>query len=170
MKRFINLGNQIDENEKAFAFFDTVSGEFVHVGGSEVFDDVNDLIECANNNLTPEELQRYLELVPYSYFTPMQAEYYNLERSVPDIIHACQDTITLEHQTREYKMFVDLVDSMRKRQIAYFVTREPSVLTSCKSLEKQVDRVLDNHRQLRADMREIHEIIKTNPELKFPKA
>ena len=38
MIRFINLDNQIEEGEKAFAFYDTVEGEFISIDGYNVFE------------------------------------------------------------------------------------------------------------------------------------
>jgi hypothetical protein len=44
----------------------------------------------------------------------------------------------------DYKAFAHLVDEMRAAQKEYFATRDRDVLSRSKSLERQVDKFLDD--------------------------
>lgn len=47
--------------------------------------------------------------------------------------------------TMTYDKFVDLVCDMRAQQSGYFSTRQPFYLREAISLEKKVDRIIENH-------------------------
>jgi hypothetical protein len=42
MIRFIDLGNQLEDDEKAFAFFNTVTDRFLTIEGEQVFYSLED--------------------------------------------------------------------------------------------------------------------------------
>lgn len=48
MIRFVRIGDQINDGEDAFAFFDTVMDQFVEVNGEHVWSSREDLLECAD--------------------------------------------------------------------------------------------------------------------------
>ena len=60
MIRFINLSNQIIEEQKEFAFYDTVTDTFLTFNGSSTWWTVEEF----RNDYTGEELDRYLKLIP----------------------------------------------------------------------------------------------------------
>ena len=62
MKRFIDLGEQILEGERCFAFYDTVVDRFEEYYGEQVWTSWADFEE----NYTGNELPRYRQLVPVS--------------------------------------------------------------------------------------------------------
>lgn len=48
MVRFIYIGEQIDEGAKDFAFYDTISDEFIEFYGTSVFSCLEDFLEVCN--------------------------------------------------------------------------------------------------------------------------
>lgn len=65
MIRFLDLTNQIDDNTQAFAFYDTVTGRIVDIGGEQVFGDRADFIEFYLDVYDDgERYQRLLNLIP----------------------------------------------------------------------------------------------------------
>ncbi len=60
MKRFIDIGEQTDEGDKQFAFYDTVRGEFETHNGSQTWCCVSDFEE----DYKGQEIKRYLSLIP----------------------------------------------------------------------------------------------------------
>lgn len=67
MVRFIRVGNQIIENEDAFAFYDTVVDDFVSFSGCSVFSDID---EFKLYSLDHELYERCLGLIPEDIFSP----------------------------------------------------------------------------------------------------
>lgn len=61
MIRHIFIGDQINEGDKQFAFFDTVTDTFLSFEGEQVFDNVEDFKYCARGNSL---LERCLALIP----------------------------------------------------------------------------------------------------------
>ena len=64
MIRFINIGDQIAENCRAFAFFDTVTNTFLAFDGEQVFETEEEFIDAASGEL----LDHCLSLIPESVF------------------------------------------------------------------------------------------------------
>jgi hypothetical protein len=50
MIRFVKIGNQINEDEDSFAFFDTVTDKFMEFDGEQVFEHLSDFVEIARNS------------------------------------------------------------------------------------------------------------------------
>jgi hypothetical protein len=61
MIRYILIGDQINEGESQFAFFDTMIDNFLAFEGEQVFDDIEDFKCCARDN---PRLERCLALIP----------------------------------------------------------------------------------------------------------
>jgi hypothetical protein len=70
MMRFIDLGKQISADEsdpeypRQFAFYNTISDQFVVVNGGTVFDTWNEFLDQAALDLTVEEINRLKSLCP----------------------------------------------------------------------------------------------------------
>lgn len=62
MIRFIDLTGQIylDDEEKCFAFFDTVRDKFCEFSGCQQWDSIEEF----KNDYTGDEVNRYLSLIP----------------------------------------------------------------------------------------------------------
>ena len=50
MIRFVEIGNQIEEDEDSFAFFNTVTDKFIEFEGEVVFNHLSDFVDCAKNS------------------------------------------------------------------------------------------------------------------------
>jgi hypothetical protein len=82
MIRFIEIGDQIKlqaNYKKApatdFAFYNPVIDRFLIIGDTEVFDSVEDFIECFNY-YKGYSLEMLLEIIPDKYFTNYPRDYY----------------------------------------------------------------------------------------------
>ena len=67
MLRFIYIGDQIMDDEKAFAFFDTVTDTFISFSGISVFDDWDDFLDWRKGNedeYPQHDLERFWRLTP----------------------------------------------------------------------------------------------------------
>ncbi len=65
MIRFVRVGDQVDEGEDAFAFYDTVREEFVDFGGSQLFDSVEEFLSWTEGcGLAADFLRRCKSLIP----------------------------------------------------------------------------------------------------------
>lgn len=70
MIRFIDLGKQIavDETDpdypRQFAFYDTISDQFISANGGQVFDTWNEFHVNAAHELTSERIERCRSLCP----------------------------------------------------------------------------------------------------------
>lgn len=64
MIRFIDLTGQIylDDEEKSFAFFDTVTDKFCMFSGNQYWDNVEDF----KNDFTGDDIDRFLRLMQHS--------------------------------------------------------------------------------------------------------
>ncbi|ROH98267.1 hypothetical protein EGI16_21560 [Chryseobacterium sp. G0240] len=64
MIRFIDLTGQIylDDEEKSFAFFDTITDKFCEFSGNQYWDNIEDF----KNDYTGNEIDRFLRLIPPS--------------------------------------------------------------------------------------------------------
>lgn len=77
MIRFIDLTNQISENEKCFCFFDTIDDSFIVFNNKQVFCTNKSFIDAFViedmwndydiHNLRP--IERFLNLIPKNFFT-----------------------------------------------------------------------------------------------------
>ena len=73
MIRFIDLGDQIDEDSSCdnFAFFNTVSNSFIEMCDEQVWDNVEEFIKThgyyAQSNMYFYPLDRFLSLIPQSF-------------------------------------------------------------------------------------------------------
>lgn len=69
MIRFINLSEQINDDERAFAFFDTVTSKFKEFDGQQTFCDKQDFEDYFSSDKNPDkgELERYLNLIPEEF-------------------------------------------------------------------------------------------------------
>lgn len=67
MLRFIDLTGQIylDDEEKSFAFFDTVRDKFCEFSGCQQWDSIEEF----KNDYTGDEINRYLSLIPQKFYT-----------------------------------------------------------------------------------------------------
>ena len=64
MIRFINLDNQIEDNESAFSFYDTIDDNFVSLDGYVVFDTVETFTDLFNQNGYKDyALRRFTDLM-----------------------------------------------------------------------------------------------------------
>lgn len=65
MIRFIDLTGQIyqDDNEKSFAFFDTVRDKFCEFSGCQIWDDVQEF----KDDYRGDQIARFLSLIPASF-------------------------------------------------------------------------------------------------------
>jgi len=45
MIRFIDLSGQITEEGKEFAFYDTVTDRFIEIGGDQIWENFNEVVE-----------------------------------------------------------------------------------------------------------------------------
>lgn len=64
MIRFVDLGHQLDvdnEGERSFAFFNTVTDQFISFDGEEAFVSIEEFKQAAEGH---RETARYLELIP----------------------------------------------------------------------------------------------------------
>lgn len=68
MIRYINLDNQVTDGEKEFAFFDTVTGNFLEFAGAQTWSDRKDFEDCFRNdpNSGRYRLGRFVSLIPGS--------------------------------------------------------------------------------------------------------
>lgn len=67
MLRFIYVGDQITEDEKAFAFFDTVYGRFIEFNDCQVFSDWEDFLlwrKDEENKYHQHDLKRFWSITP----------------------------------------------------------------------------------------------------------
>jgi len=65
MIRYLDLTDQINEDEYSFAFFDTVTNKILSFSGQQVFDSIKDFSYCFRNE--PDNfysLDRFLNLIP----------------------------------------------------------------------------------------------------------
>lgn len=63
MIRHIRLTDQVNDGANDFAFFDTVVGRFIEIGGRHLFADLADLQEAMDEDGWPERLRaRLIEL------------------------------------------------------------------------------------------------------------
>lgn len=51
MIRYVNIGEQINEGEDAFAFFDTITNRFIELDGEQVFESAIDFAFHKENSL-----------------------------------------------------------------------------------------------------------------------
>lgn len=73
MIRFLNLKNQIEEEVKSFAFYDTITGVVLEFDGEQVFDNLDEFKAAYsksefNEKDGPRPFNRFVELIPYDYF------------------------------------------------------------------------------------------------------
>ena len=77
MIRFIDLGRQYwldqedKDNEKSFAFINTVTDRFIEAGGNQFWDTKEDFIEdlqVSTLQLTKEEEERFSRLIPKDWW------------------------------------------------------------------------------------------------------
>lgn len=67
MIRFIDIGDQIEDEEQQFAFFDTVTDRFIEVCGEQVWSSWDELMEdasCDPGNRVTDEKDRFFGLCP----------------------------------------------------------------------------------------------------------
>ena len=67
MIRFIDIGAQIDENKRYFAWFDTVTDQFMLIGGEHIFDSWNDFEVSWKCSARLVELERFNILFPKNW-------------------------------------------------------------------------------------------------------
>lgn len=65
MIRFIDLGKQLPEYRTCFAFYDTVSGEFVNHSGSEVWETVEEFEDDFSGTRAYKE--RFMTQIPANF-------------------------------------------------------------------------------------------------------
>ena len=65
MIRYIKIGDQIDDDCNAFAFYDTVATEFIKINHNDVWDTVSEFVSDYHNNAFIESrpLKRFLSLM-----------------------------------------------------------------------------------------------------------
>ncbi len=67
--KFIDLAYQISEDQKYFAFFNTVNDSFVRLGPDMIFTSIEDLKECCQEAKVDKVFEaRLLSQVPREYF------------------------------------------------------------------------------------------------------
>lgn len=65
MIRYIYIGDQINDEDESFAFFDTIPDRFVTIAMQQVFDDKSDLIDAMKaDRMGPERRARLIRLIP----------------------------------------------------------------------------------------------------------
>ena len=72
MLRYVHIGDQIEDDENQFAFFNTQTGLFVTIDGEQVWNNKEDLLRCwlgCPVNISKEFLARMMGLIP-SYGIP----------------------------------------------------------------------------------------------------
>ena len=67
MIRFIDLGNQISEDTKQFAFYDTVTNGFIMVNGMQAFESKEEFISQQSGFNDVAFFQRCLSLIPENW-------------------------------------------------------------------------------------------------------
>lgn len=69
MIRFCDLTNQINDDEKSFAFFDTVRDRFCEFSDSQVWSSTKDFIEDFNSSSQEihKDVSRFLSLIPQDF-------------------------------------------------------------------------------------------------------
>jgi len=63
MIRFINLTNQITEDTKEFAFYNTVTDKFIEFSENQTWQSIDDFIQ----DYIGDEINRYLKLIPKNF-------------------------------------------------------------------------------------------------------
>lgn len=77
MIRFLNLSNQIIDDEPSFAFYDTITDKILSWAGDYVFDSIEEFQESYKVDQYVEDgivigmegIERYLRLIPKDFFT-----------------------------------------------------------------------------------------------------
>jgi hypothetical protein len=122
MLRFINLSDQINEGEKEFAFYDTVTESFVTLSGAQTWTSVDDFRKDAHDD--PNwfySIDRMLSLIP--------ANWESMAHLIPTIF-IDDDTIRIGHHQRTTK------GNSEYRSISV-----PPMITQGSSLQPAIDRL-----------------------------
>lgn len=71
MIRFLDLTNQINDEQFSFSFYNTCTNKIVSFAGEQVFDSKEDFIEAyniaVNENAAHHPINRYLDLIPSNF-------------------------------------------------------------------------------------------------------
>lgn len=112
MKRFIDLTDQINDDEKLFAFYCTVKDCFESFSGSQTWDS----IEGFKADYSGLELDRYLKLIPNNFFSVENSwadfKLLFMGQEIKDVSHITYPTVNAEQAKELLKqMSIDISKS-----------------------------------------------------------
>ncbi|MCD8435874.1 hypothetical protein LNJ03_11275 [Tenacibaculum dicentrarchi] len=84
MIRFLDLTNQINDEQFSFSFYNTCTNKIESFAGEQVFDSKEDFIEAYNiassSSKKLHELKRYLSLIPSNFCYPSYFSCFEFEK------------------------------------------------------------------------------------------